>query len=311
MAKISPVPSIFINDLDQIDIAFPSLEGISGKSIHVGVKASGPLDRNGFIFDFSILKKEIKKTLKNSADHALIIPSHSKSIVVSHDEMSGTSQVSHQVNGQFWGYHCPTDSLFFIDSANFSLSSLKEKLEAHLNQVFSELDIVISLTEKEPKSELSTFYYTHGISGHNGLCQRLFHGHTGEIDLQISGASSDENNAILRLLRSEYLKNNIHIASKEQIVKNFATQKIKIAKGISLDKNDYLHLSYTGSKGYFEAILPKSNVLVLEKTTSIEHLTMGVYEYLEKNHLTQINKGLKLSLQEGIKKGAIVDTTDQ
>ena len=70
---------LFIQDVDKIDCAiFDPSVGVVGQSWYVDITVSGQLDSNGFVYDFSHLKKLVKQVLKASLDHTLIIPVQSK-----------------------------------------------------------------------------------------------------------------------------------------------------------------------------------------------------------------------------------------
>ena len=56
--------TLFIKNIDTIDLALWKDNALKGASFHVSVKVFGDLDQNGFICDFSVLKKAIKSILK-------------------------------------------------------------------------------------------------------------------------------------------------------------------------------------------------------------------------------------------------------
>lgn len=303
MPSKQPKPSIFINDLDQIDLAYPSNGGIEGKSFIVDVELEGKLDDNGFILDFSLAKAKIKKILKDTADHALILPNKRHQMKIDRSSPENVDLLLHFSN-ETWAYNCPLDAIYEIEHHEFDVKVLEKTLNKSIqSQLGSDVQCTTILREKKRQLEGSLFHYTHGITGHLGLCQRLFHGHTGELSIS-SHISSLNPSSIEKDVIDNFFKRSTHIAAKDQMVSSSSTKKSMTVMGTNLLLRDYHHISYTGSKGRFEALIPKNKVIILDQTPSIENTILSVHQYIHSKHGENVSKNLKIHLMEGVCKGA-------
>ena len=114
------IGTLFIKDVDRIDCAtFEPNQGVTGKSWYVDIYVTGQLDSNGFVYDFSHLKKLVKSVLKNTIDHALLIP-----IQVSRWNTKLLIKVSFGPSSQgrlsgidsTWTYKCPKGAVYPVRS---------------------------------------------------------------------------------------------------------------------------------------------------------------------------------------------------
>lgn len=297
----SAAQTIFARDVDQIDIAYLSPEGIAGKSYHVDVSATGPLDHNGFVIDFGVLKKQIKAHLKATADHALVVPMGAPGFQL--EEVAGVGSQPSTLRMHFksaagqYGYECPTDAIYAIGGTQLDTTELARRIIADLQPQLPEgLTISLSLTEKVLSDQAVAFSYTHGISRHDGLCQRLFHGHTGE--LQLKGVADP---SLTETLRNDCFGGGLHIASKDQLVSKAAHPLG--SKGPWSESDSYF-LSYAGTLGQYNAVVPKHRTLLLPATASIEHLAGYVFDQLHAHHKDKLTSALELRIWEGLNKGA-------
>lgn len=291
----SAAQTIFARDVDQIDIAYPSPSGIAGRSFHVDVSATGPLDHNGFVIDFGLLKKKVKAHLKATADHALVIPAQLPGYRLTTTAVDG--EVSLSFNSGF-GYVCPADAIYPIDGTALASDALAAQLAGDLAPELPDgLSIAFSLREKSLAEGSVAFSYTHGISRHDGLCQRLFHGHTGE--LQLSGVTDP---ALAATISQACFGGGIHIASQDQLV---TAAEHPLGQG-AWDESSHYFLSYEGSLGRYSAVVPKERTLILPATASIEHLAGYVFDQLYAHHKDSLTASLELKIWEGLNKGAAI-----
>lgn len=301
----SAAKTIFARDVDQIDIAYLDPSGIAGRSYHVDVSATGPLDHNGFVIDFGLLKKQVKAHLKATADHALVIPAKLPGYQLAElgdeeagDEEAGEVSLSFKGAVGHYGYVCPADAIYPIAGAALQPAALAAQLAADLAPELPEgLTIAISLREKTLMPGSVAFTYTHGISRHDGLCQRLFHGHTGE--LQLTGVKDP---ALAATISHSCFGGGVHIASADQLV----TKAEHPLANSALSEADHHFLSYEGTLGRYSAAVPKARTLVLPATASIEHLAGYVFDQLYAEHKDQLTDALELKIWEGLNKGAAI-----
>ena len=204
------VQQIDVQDVTRMDCAvFHSECGIVGQSWHVDVKLIGDANAEGFLYDFSKLKKTLKNICDESFDHTLMIPTDNPSVKLTTD---GDTQkvVVHSTSDQLWAYDAPKEAFSYVQGSEISKNSIETELSRLLFEKLpsSIIEAKISLRE-EKVSEGVFFRYTHGLYNYNGLCRRLFHGHRGLIKVYIDEIYSKEHS---EFVRNEILSQNVHIA---------------------------------------------------------------------------------------------------
>ena len=161
------------------------------------------------------------------------------------------------------------------------------------------LSVEIHLRKEEVPSGQSFFRYSHGITGHEGLCQRLFHGHRSLIEVFVA---DERRNDLEQWLAHEVLGSIVHIASLSQIINPPAN----LNAGTRPDFTESLTLSYKGSMGLFEAKVPGNRVFLVEDETSIESITQQLARLIASEGV-ELGAPIKVKCYEGIGKGAIAE----
>ena len=281
---------IFVESVDQLDCAvfFPNT-GVIGSSWYVDLFLKGPIRGNGFVYDFSIVKSIARQALKKSLDHSLIV----------------NSDVSYQLKGsqehwqldQNWSYLCPEGCVYQIDTKDITAQTLENEIS---KAIATELDdnaihITTRLREKKSHAGTNAFQYTHGIPGHQGMCQRPLHGHSSTLELYQGDTRQTEWE---KNISENLLGRNIHLSTPRHLTKNDTWE---IGKKGPTNKN--INLAYQGSHGSYEVSLPANKVLLLPEETSIECLTQFLAEYAKTTFKGQ--SPIKAICQEGVNKGAI------
>jgi 6-pyruvoyl-tetrahydropterin synthase len=294
MTKIWETGKLFIKELDILDCAiFCDSHGIIGSSWHVNIEIEGQLDENGFVYDFSHTKKLVKETLKKTLDHALILPESHPSI-----KMNTQNDVTHlEINqhGEKWTYTCPEAAIYTVSNKEVNAESVARAAEkAVISNLPATVKAVrIDLCEESISDGSSIFRYTHGLPNHQGLCQRLFHGHRSKIVVLENGKKSPEKEM---LIAEQWFSGRIHIAEPGQL----KSQPWDLYS--TGPKGEQVHLLYEAQEGEFEGTIPAEKVFLVEQATSIESIARGLCKALKgqfpKSNFTVIP-------HEGINKGGI------
>ena len=294
--------TIFINDVTKVDCALfdPSL-GIIGQSWHLDLKVTGQLDQNGFVYDFSHLKKLVRTTLKSTLDHALVIPIKSQAITYKDGQdqecWNLESRPIRSDKKRIWSYRCPSGAVFPCrakaltgsDIEGEILKSLRHRLPGGIS------DVKVLLREESVDTTVAMFRYTHGIVGHDGLCQRIFHGHRSRIEVYIAEERRpDFEHYIVRDVWNRY----IHIATPEQFKDACPFQPGQMGRGV-----DSHTLRYEGSLGYYEAEIPGERLFIVEQETSIECITRQLALLIKQEEKTK--EAVRVVCYEGIDKGGM------
>lgn len=299
------VGTLFIKDVAKIDCAlFDPTLGIIGQTWYVDVYLTGPLDDNGFVYDFSPLKAMIKNILASSFDHTTIIPVGSQSVQygesdgLEHWQLRSKPRSGGEV---LWSYVCPKNAVFpircvalktLIIEQEFS-RILRHRLEAPIQ------NLSVKLREEATTPTEASYRYTHGICGHKGLCQRLFHGHRSRIEVYVGEERRpDLEHYIVR----DIFGSNVHIATLRQI-KSGAEHFLETGRrGIS---DAPVTLAFKGNLGYYEGILPASRIFLVEQETSVECISREIARVIKRDENTA--EKIRIVCYEGIDKGAIAE----
>lgn len=292
--------TLFVRDVGKIDSALfdPSL-GIVGHSWYVDVWLTGTLDDNGFVFDFSPLKNLIKQTLASTLDHALILPVGSQMVQYSEFENGERWTLKSRPRGESkdarWDYASPKGSVFPVHTVALKNTSIEQEfsriLRHRLPPTVSQLSV--KLREEQIAPTEASFRYTHGITGHNGLCQRLFHGHRSRMEIYIGEERRPD---LEHFVVREILGNSVHIATLNQIKSGNG----EIGQRGKTDEP--LTLAYSGTLGNFEATLPSNRVFFVEGETSIESIAREIARVIKREE--RPNDRIRAVCYEGIDKGA-------
>ena len=299
-----PSGTIFLNDLAKLDSAlFDPSKGIIGQSWRVDVTLSGSLDENGFVYDFGPLKKLVKQVLTSTLDHALIIPINSQA--VQYRDIGGgrecwklRSKPNRMETELAWEYTCPTGAVYPLRCIALNRHVIEQELSRALrHRVSSNVhQISVSLREEDVEPTEAVFRYTHGITNHNGLCQRLFHGHRSRIQVYVGDERRpDLEHYIVR----DIFNTSIHIACPSQFKSGM------IEPGSRGKGKENVVLSYQSNLGHFEASIPAERIFCVEGETSIEALSYAIAQFLSKEEAK--GERVRVVCYEGIDKGAIAE----
>ncbi len=297
---------LFINDVDKIDCAiFDPSVGVVGQSWMVDITVSGKLDANGFVYDFSHLKKLVKQVLKSSLDHTLIIPVQSKLVHYQDTDRGDLWRLQAKsrltgVNSE-WTYLCPKGAVYPIRAVQVTREIVEQECSRLVRHRLPE-DVVaveIHLRKEDVQSGQAFFRYSHGISGHDGLCQRLFHGHRSQIEVYVA---DERRHDLEQWLAHEVLGSVVHIASLPQIV----NPDPSLRAGTRPEMTTPLTISYRGSMGLFEATVPANRVFLVEDGTSIESISQELVRLIASEGV-EIGAPIKVKCFEGVGKGAIAE----
>ena len=292
--------TLFVRDVGKIDSAmFDPGFGIIGQSWYVDVWLTGTLDENGFVYDFSALKSLIRQTLASTLDHALILPVSSQNVGFSEFDNTERWILKSKARGDSsearWDYISPKGSVFPVHSVGLKTTNIEQEFNRLLRHRLPPTvhQLSVKLREESIAPTEASYRYTHGITGHNGLCQRLFHGHRSRIEIYIGEERRPD---LEHFVVREIFGTNVHIATLNQIKSGDG----EVGYRGKTDKP--VTLSYTGTLGNFEATLPSNRVFFIENETSVESLAREVARLIRREE--KPTDKIRAVCYEGIDKGA-------
>lgn len=303
-----PKATIFLADVTKVDCAiFDPSKGIIGQSWKVDVTVSGTLGTNGFVYDFSQLKKLVRQVLKTSLDHALIMPINSQAVQFKGMDFQGSdktecwamrSRSSKADTEVEWSYRGPNGAVFPSRAVAVNRQTLEQEVVRSLRHRLPEeiTNISVSLCEEDAVATEAVFRYTHGISGHDGMCQRLLHGHRSRIQIFVGEERRPD---LEHYVARDVLGGNVHIATPSQFKVGM------IEPGCRGKTREPVTLGYHASMGVFEAVLPADRVFCVETETSIECVAREIAKLVKREENT--GEKVRVLCYEGISKGAVAE----
>ncbi len=275
---------LFVDNLTVMDFSFLDRErGVVGESWIVDIELTGELDEQGMVFDFGNVKKQIKQFIDAQADHRLLVPAASPgcSTRVSGEQLSVDFPLS---SGAMIRHQSPRDAVLLLAEDSVDAGQIAKDLQAQLKSILPEnvRDVLIMLRPEAIRD--AYFHYSHGLQKHQGQCQRIAHGHRSRLEISTDG----ERNVALEAQWTQRLAD-IYIATDSHVVEEFDH------KGIA-----HLQLAYTAAQGEFAMSLPREQVFVMPRVSTVENIAMHLAELVAGD----VSGDVLVKAFEGVGKGA-------
>ncbi|NKF52485.1 hypothetical protein G3R49_18155 [Shewanella sp. WXL01] len=284
---------LFVKDLTVIDFSYLCpIRGMVGESWIVDVLLVGGLDEQNMVLDFGKVKKVIKATIDDVADHRLLIP-------------TACSQVRWQQKGdRVWmdfdseqgSIHlaCPSQAFALVPTEVIDFDSVNAFLQKALAEVLPGNVHGISLTLRNEVLSTPYYHYSHGLKKHDGNCQRIAHGHRSPVTVFENGVAEPKWDAFWAKRWKD-----IYLGSQDDVV-DVASLELSAQANVTDDSHFGFH--YQAPQGDFQLAMPKACCEIIPHDTTVELLA----EYMANTlHEQQPQSSFKVIAFEGIGKGAI------
>ncbi len=281
---------------------FEPSSGVIGQSWHVDLQLTGSLDESGLVYDFGHLKKLVRQVMHDTLDHALLIPVSSQFVNFEDVDDSELWQLHAKCklsdSNFVWEYKCPEGAVFPIRSVALRPAIIEQEFAKLLKHRLpsSVSDVTINFREEEAEETAAFFRYTHGIAKHDGLCQRIFHGHRSRVEVYVG---SERRADLEHYVAREMLGSDVHITTPSQVIAG------NIETGMRGKVGDSVTLAFQSTLGKYEATLPADKVFAVEQETSIECIAYQIARILRSKVKTRVP--VKVKIYEGIDKGAFFE----
>lgn len=278
---------LFVENLTVIDFAYlHARRGLVGESWIVDVELAGELDEQGMVFDFSSVKKTIKRVIDETVDHCLAYPSEATNLsVVLGDQCRLRWTLE---DGSHIEHRSPLEAICPVPASEISQRAVAALLEEALHAVLPSNVIEVNLTLREEVIEGPYYHYVHGLKKHLGNCQRIAHGHRSRIRALRDGQRDLE-------LETDWAQRweDIYVGTEEDIAESFVE-----------DDTSYLRFCYQANQGEFELVIPQDRVYLIETDSTVEWLA----DYLANaGKLRHPGSRIRVQAFEGVGKGAIAE----
>lgn len=288
---------LFVNNLTVIDFSYLDIKrGLVGESLIVDITLRGELDHQSMVMDFSKVKKDIKKYIDETIDHAVVIPWDSHQI--SYFSSGLAAEVTlHTDEGKVDCYVSgPVKSFCPIDSMTINRDVLEKWLTTRINAIMPANIEGVSVSLREEHVGGHYYHYAHGLKKHEGNCQRIAHGHRSAIRIFIDG----QRHASWEMFWAERWRD-CYLMSEEDVIVDLS----KLSSGAQKIANEKLIASaYTSSQGRFEILIKHGRVEILPYDTTIERIARYINQ--EMLYMQPDLSNVVVHAFEGIEKGAIV-----
>ncbi|WP_299797081.1 6-carboxytetrahydropterin synthase [uncultured Shewanella sp.] len=284
---------LFVRDLTVIDFSYLCpIRGMVGESWTVDVLLDGGLDEQNMVLDFSKVKRTIKDTIDDIADHRLLIP-------------TAYSEVRWQQRGdRVWmdfnslqgDIHlaCPEEAFALIPTEIIDFDSVNAFLQKALKEALPDNVDGIALTLRNEIHDSPYYHYSHGLRKHDGNCQRIAHGHRSPVNVFENGIAAPK--------WDEYWAErwkDIYLGSEEDLV---SVASLALSPQAKVSDETHFGFHYQAPQGDFQLAMPKSRCEIIPHDTTVELLAEFMANTLvEKSPQSEF----KVIAYEGIGKGAI------
>jgi len=279
---------LFVNNLTVIDFSyFDYQRGILGESWQVNVELNGELNDQGMLFDFGLVKKQIKEIIDTHLDHCFLISKQVKNLSVKIE--SGICELNWKNVMGHYRHISPENSVVVIDAKTITPKSISDYLEEIILKSLPANVTGIKLNLEEEAIDGAYYHYSHGLKKHEGNCQRIVHGHRSRIEI----LENHKRNFTLEDYWAACFRN-IYIGTREDIKEE-----------LEIDNKPHITFSYEANQGHFSVTLPKKRVYLIDSDSTVEliaqHIAQSCLNKAPNNYYT-------VKAFEGIGKGARATT---
>lgn len=277
---------LFVDNLTVIDFAYlDAARGLVGESWITDVVLGGELDDQGMVFDFSNVKRTIKRVIDERVDHRLVIPRGYSGLQWNEEEPH--SFLWHLSDGTHLMHRSPDEAVVWLSSDRVVPSAVARLLEDELRAVLPANVTDVEITLREDVIEGAYYHYVHGLKKHLGNCQRIAHGHRSPIRIDRNGyRDRDLENRWAKLWRD------IYVGSEEDVTQRWVAE----------DGTAYVTFEYEANQGEFGLTLPESRVYMMDTDTTVELIAAHIAGQLESEFPEDV---IRVKAYEGVGKGAI------
>lgn len=276
---------LFVEQLTVLDCAYLCAQrGVVGESWIVDLDLIGGLDEQGMVLDFGAVKRQLRDAIEAVADHRLLVPARAAELRL---QRQSKTELAFDFSSQrgLISHRSPAAAVCFLDAPQVDLATLKAALLSATRQVLPDNVEDIRMDLRHETIEGAWYRYTHGLRKHDGLCQRIAHGHRSRLQILVDGVRSPELEA-----RQAARWADIYLGNRADLV----------------DSSDQrYHFAYTSAEGEFEISLPAAHCDLLDTETTVEQIAQHLQEQLSAQNPRQ---AIVVRAYEGVAKGAVSAT---
>jgi 6-pyruvoyl-tetrahydropterin synthase len=287
---------LFVKDLTVIDFSYLCpIRGMVGESWIVDVMLEGGLDDQNMVLDFAKVKRTIKNTIDDVADHRLLIPTACSEV---RWQQQG-DRVWMDFSSQKGDMHlaCPSQAFALIPTEIIDFDSVNSFLQKALREALPDNVEGIHLTLRNEVLDTPYYHYSHGLRKHDGNCQRIAHGHRSPITVFENGIATPK--------WDEYWAerwHDIYLGSEEDLV---FVSELNLSMQTHVTDDTHYGFHYMAPQGDFQLAMPKGLCDLIPHDTTVELLAQFMAQSLAEK---VPSSHFKVIAYEGVGKGAIAQS---
>jgi 6-pyruvoyl-tetrahydropterin synthase len=277
---------LFVDNLTVIDFAYldPN-RGLVGESWIADVVLGGELDEQGMVFDFSNVKRTIKRVIDELVDHRLVVPRGYAGVAWTEEKPDTFTWTL--TDGSRIVHRGPDEAVVWLSAERVVPSAVAALLERELLAVLPGNVTDVQIHLREEVIEGCYYHYVHGLKKHLGNCQRIAHGHRSPIRIDRNGHRDYDLEK-----RWATLWCDIYVGSEEDVSGRWVDES-----GVA-----YVTFEYEANQGEFALTLPEQRVYMMTTDTTVELIAAHMADELKAEFPEDT---IRVKAYEGVGKGAI------
>ena len=277
---------LFVDNLTVIDFAYlDPARGLVGESWIADVVLGGELDEQGMVFDFSNVKRTIKRVIDERVDHRLVIPRGYEGVAWSEETPDTFTWTL--TDGTRITHRSPDEAVVWLSAERVVPSAVAALLERELMAVLPGNVTDVEIHLREDVIEGAYYHYVHGLKKHLGNCQRIAHGHRSPIRIDRNGHRDYDLEK-----RWATLWRDIYVGSEEDVTRRWVDEH----------GTAYVAFEYEANQGEFALTLPEQRVYMMSTDTTVELIAAHMADQLKAEFPEDT---IRVKAYEGVGKGAI------
>ncbi len=278
---------LFVDQLTVLDFScLDPQAGLTGQSWIVDVEMGGALDEQGMVQDFGEVKRRARAAVEAVADHRLVVPARAPGLTVNQGD--GEISIAYEFAGRRLRHRSPAAAVYVLPAPEVTVETLRPVLEAAVREVVPANVTHLAVDLREEDIDGASYRYSHGLKAHDGLCQRIAHGHRSRIQVWRNGRRAQD----LEAAWAERWRD-IYLVSRDDV-----------ADAQPDATGDLLRMAYTAREGRFELLLPRERCELLPAETTVERIAEYIAMCLKAE---DPGSDFRVRAYEGVNKGALAE----
>lgn len=280
MTSADDALQLFVEHVTHIDCGVLDADaGLRGATWLVDATLTGRRGDDGMLFDFGPAKKLLKAEIDALVDHRLLIPGRAPHLTIDDSGIDFRTRT-----GDRYRYAGPASALtVFDDAAEIEPRAMAAWLEARVTPAMPANVEALAISLRPEAITGAVYDYTHGLSAHDGNCQRLAHGHRCRLAIAIDGHDRpDIAEAWARAWQGVFIGHRADLTTPAD--------------------GERLGFAYSAPQGDFALDIAATHCVLLDGPPTVENIADHIAGDLARRHPGRL---VEVRAYEGVGKGAI------